>query len=117
MKKTVLLITSIVTLAASCTFEKYEVPVKPAASSSACDTIVHYSWTIAPLISANCGNGCHDATGTQSDLTNYAILQGDVTNVLDRVLGNGNIMPTSGPLPAADISKLKCWISQGAQNN
>ena len=118
MKKTILFVSIILLFIASCTFDKYEVPRISTSASSSCDTIVHYATTIAPLILSTCAtSGCHD--GTQSNLAVYHVLQVHSAAVVDRINGrNGALMPSAGaPLSAADISKITCWVNQGAQQN
>ncbi len=120
MRKTLLFV-SVLVLAAilinSCTFEKYEVPTS-ASSAATCDSTVHYNPTVKNIIQTNCGApSCHGAHSTTSQLIIVSVLQGDATNVKARINGVGNIMPQTGPLAASDLSKLNCWLTQGALNN
>ncbi len=113
MKKTLLLISVVASLFTSCLSDKGDLIVKPTMLS---DTIVHYNTTIKPIIANNCGS-CHGPSGPQQDMTNFTYLQGDTTNVVNRISGIGNLMPQSGPLPSGQISLIKTWVKQGALPN
>ena len=115
MKKTILFVSLSGLFITSCTIEKGELPK---IATTTCDSTVHYNPTISNLILTNCGApSCHGAHTTTHQLTVYSILQGDISNVSDRINGRGAIMPQTGALSASDLSKLNCWISQGAPNN
>ena len=98
-------------------------PTKAAAANS-CPKTISYSGTVAPIISANCSStSCH-GTGTVNsiDFSNYSGIQTDATNgtLYTRVVTNNNFHSTVTvypPLNADQISKISCWIQQGAPNN
>ena len=97
----------------SCTFEKAE-PM-----STECLAPISYSTDIDTIISVKCG-GCHGPGSSDGDLTDYAVLKSKVeSGVFNvRVLGVSKDMPQGGPaLPEDELSKLKCWVEQGALNN
>ncbi|HCE54317.1 MAG TPA: hypothetical protein DER05_04605 [Lutibacter sp.] len=88
---------------------------------------VSFTTDIQPIFTANCA-GCHTAS-LAPDLRQgnayAAIVNGTfiVPNSIDnsvlyqRLIGNGNLMPPSGPLTAAKLNLVKSWIEQGAKNN
>jgi hypothetical protein len=120
MKKIVLLISVSFIYLISCTDAKGPLPI--VAAKSACDSTVHYSSTIAPIIIANClASHCHNAGSVNGDYTSYAGLQirvNDGTLNSCVVLRTGpDPMPAAGPLSDADKSKINCWIQQGGLNN
>lgn len=85
-----------------------------------CDSVTFID-SIQPIISANCATpGCHDNGSINGDLTTYAGIKVKVDNgsfqarVID---GVPSPMPPTGPLPAQEIDKLKCWLAAGAPNN
>ena len=91
---------------------------------SGCSTTISYSVTIAPLIATNCvASGCHSsADAVNGDYTTYTDLQIDAANgkLNNRVVVAKDMATfpiVSPPLSAADISKIDCWIQQGALNN
>ena len=117
MKKAILFVSLTGLFITSCTFDKGELP-KISGTTSPCDSTVHYNPTISNIISTNCGApSCHGTHTTTSQLTILSVLQGDAANVKNRINGIGNIMPQTGPLSASDLSKLNCWINNGALNN
>ncbi len=90
-------------------------------NTSTCTTTISYSSTIAPLITTNCAvSGCHDSGSGNGDYTSITGLQADALNgkLNNRVvvLKNMPVFPVN-PLSASDISKIDCWIQQGALNN
>ena len=117
MKTLILPVVALVFCLASCTSEKGPLPiVKP---KSDCDSTVHYSTTIASIVSLNCSTkNCHNAGSVNGDFTTYSGINAKVTNssLINRVVTLKN-MPSSGPLSDADISRVKCWVEQGAPNN
>lgn len=99
-------------LLGSCTFEK-AVPM-----STECLAPVSYSTDIDTIISVKCG-GCHGSGSLDGNLTDYAVLKSKVESgaFKNRVFTLKD-MPQGGPaLPEDELSKLKCWIEQGALNN
>jgi len=92
-------------------------------TTNGCDTtMVTYSDVINPICVNNCAtSGCHSSSNRQSglDLSNY----NDVMTIakdgrlMNRLTGNGPIMPPGGPLPNCDIRKIETWVLDGAPNN
>lgn len=79
-----------------------------------CSTIT-LSGDITPIIESSCAvPGCHGAN--RSPLMTSPDL---IIAVADRILARtqAGTMPPSGPLPAADIEKIECWVNAGAPNN
>lgn len=90
----------------------------PEASYTDCS----YADDIVPIIASNCASisGCHKAGSANGDFTTYTGLKVDVDNgkIFTRVVDT-KTMPISpvNPLSDSDISKIDCWINQGAPNN
>ena len=111
--KRIFFIAALITLVySSCTFENAE-PM-----STECLAAVSYSTDIDTIISVKCG-GCHGTGSLDGNLTDYAVLKTKIESGIfkTRVFVNKD-MPQGGPaLPEDELSKLKCWIEQGALNN
>ena len=88
-----------------------------------CETdSVSYTSDIDLICITSCAvSGCHLGPNPQSglDLSNYSDVEAIAKDgrLLNRVNGNGPIMPPSGPLPKCDIDKLEQWVLDGAPNN
>lgn len=83
---------------------------------------VRYSADIRPLLASSCAtDGCHNSSSRQSnlDLSTYADVAKIATDgrLLNRVTGNGPIMPPSGSLPQCEIDRIEIWVNNGALNN
>jgi mono/diheme cytochrome c family protein len=124
MKKifTLLIIISVSSTLGSCYYDKFQPIIDDPTAED-----VSFATDIQPLFDANCiachagslnpdlreGNSYTAITGTgmvvANDLTNSELYQ--------RLLGNGNIMPPSGALSATKTNLVKNWILQGAKNN
>lgn len=112
MKRLFLILAFSSFLLGSCTFEKAE-PM-----STECLTPVSYSTDIDTIISVKCG-GCHGTGSSSGDLTDYAVLKTKIeSGVFKTRVFITKDMPQGGPaLPEDELSKLKCWMEQGALNN
>lgn len=92
-------------------------------TNDGCDTsMVTYSEVIRPLSFDNCAiSGCHVGNTPQSglDLSRYEDLMTIANDgrLMDRLTGNGPIMPPGGPLPNCEISKMEIWVLDGAPKN
>jgi hypothetical protein len=116
VKKTIFIFSSVLLSIVACKNEKGPVPMTPAPTS---DTVVHYSFTIQPIVTLNCAiPHCHNAGSVDGDFTSYAGIHTKAANgtLLNRVVTLKN-MPPTGPLSDADISRVNSWIQQGAPNN
>jgi hypothetical protein len=93
-----------------------------------CDTLaVSYSQDIRPILDVSCvGSSCHSDVGAPISggitLEEYedAKLQADNGKLVCAVKGAGcEIMPPAGvvPLTQEEISKIECWVFDGAPNN
>ncbi len=92
------------------------------------DTVVSYSLDIQPIFDNNCIS-CHPLIISTPDLTednsydeviskNYIVPKNLEASILyQKLIGNPNVMPPSGPLPKKEIELVKEWIEQGALNN
>lgn len=89
--------------------------------------VVSFALDIQPILTTNC-TSCHpvivfpDLTegNSYNAITNgiYIVPNDPNASVLfQKLLGNPNVMPPSGALPASEINLVKRWIEQGALNN
>ena len=122
MKKifTLLIIIGAGLILESCYYEKYPV-VEPTTKD------VSFATDIQPIFNANCIS-CH-AGSLNPDLregNSYNAITGsglvvakdlDGSELYQRLLGNGNVMPPSGALSATKVDLFRQWILQGAKNN
>ena len=90
---------------------------------------VSFANDIQPIFNTSCVS-CHPSVA-DPDLTegnSYTFLtvtdpdmvipsDADGSELYQRLIGVGNIMPPSGSLSNADISLVEVWINQGALNN
>jgi hypothetical protein len=86
-----------------------------------CDSI-KYATSIKPIMAGNCAiPGCHVPGGSgPTDFTTYTGVKLDADNgtLKKRMIdGNPSIMPLTGKLPDAQLSKIQCWLDSGAPNN
>lgn len=105
--------------AAGCTYDKDELLNPPPNNQNSCSTVpASFNTDILPLVITKCRiPGCHDATASGG---HFFQSYNDVNAAKDMIHLRVVIqrsMPPTGPLPQADIDKLKCWIENGALNN
>ena len=114
MKKIFFLATVFSFLLVACTFEKAE-PL-----SVGCSTQLSYAADIDTIIVEKCVI-CHTSGGSGTgDFTDFNVLKSKIDggSFKTRVFTLKDMPPGgSTPLTEAEISKLKCWIEQGALNN
>ena len=85
-----------------------------------CDgQIASYSDHIEPIVAANCAvSGCHNGSNPDApDWTAPENLKSKSTEVKRRILlpeSHADHMPRGGTLSNADITRLVCWVDQGA---
>lgn len=89
---------------------------------------VSFALDIQPIFTSNC-TSCHPVLISPPDLTSGSSYNAITNNVYivannleasvlyQKLIGNPNIMPPSGSLPAEQIELFKRWIEQGALNN
>lgn len=72
---------------------------------------------VLPIIQANC-QGCHGAGSTNGPgpLTNYDQIKNAAARIKNAVV-SGYMPKDAGPLPAAEIRKIRCWVDSGTPNN
>ncbi len=102
-----------------CYRDKEEILYPGSTAAVDCVTInAKFSTDIYPLISSKCAtSGCHDATASGGLIfQNYNQINAKKDRINIRALVEKS-MPPTGPLPSADINKIKCWIDGGALNN
>lgn len=120
MKRVLLALSAIALLfglfTVSCRKDKGDLP-KPPAGGSTCDTSKNtYCAKIKSIVDANCiSSGCHNSGSANGDLTSYVGLKAKVDNgsMNMRVVVDQD-MPSSGPLPQAQIDLIDAWIKAGA---
>lgn len=87
-----------------------------------CNTVqAKYGTDISQIVATKCSiSGCHDANGPSNppgfSLQTYEQVSAKKDRINARVVIE-KTMPPTGPLPAAEINKLACWIASGAPNN
>jgi hypothetical protein len=102
-----------------CTYEKDELLNPPDNNQNTCSGVpASFSADILPIIVTKCRiPSCHNAAASGG---HFFQSFDDVYAAKDRIHLRVVIqksMPPSGPLPQAEIDKLKCWIENGAPNN
>lgn len=93
------------------------------------NTDISFANDIQPIFNANCV-ACHNGSlkpnlsegnsYTSITVTNPEHIvpnDADGSVLYQRLIGIGNLMPPSGSLSNKNISLVKNWINQGAQNN
>lgn len=85
-----------------------------------CTTVsATFNATVHPIIQSKCAtSGCHNAASASggSVLETYDQIKAQTARINQRCVLD-KTMPTSGPLPSAEIAAIKCWIDSGAPNN
>ena len=90
---------------------------------------VSFATDIQPIFNAECAS-CHNGSldPDLSEGNSYIFItvtdpdqvvpnDADGSELYQRLIGIGNIMPPSGALSNTDINLVKDWINQGAKNN
>ncbi len=106
-------------LLGSCYYDKEELLYPGANRPVDCATVpAKFSADVSPIISSKCATaGCHNTTAAGGVvLQTYAQISAAKDRINVRCVVQKS-MPPSGPLPQADINKIKCWIDAGAPNN
>jgi len=117
MKKYLLACGIVIIAAISCTYNDKNEVIPPA---DVCDTTpASFAADVQPLIQTNCAKpGCH-ANGSGAGgvvLETYEHISAKAARINQRALIE-KTMPPAGPLSAAQINTIKCWIENGALNN
>ncbi|MFM9060427.1 MAG: hypothetical protein ACKOQP_02030 [Bacteroidota bacterium] len=87
-----------------------------------CDTsAVSYANDIQGIITNNC-QGCHNNQSASGNLNleSTASRTANINKILTRITrpsGDPLVMPTSGPMPACQINKIRAWSNQGLPTN
>jgi uncharacterized membrane protein len=106
-------------LLAGCYYDKEELLYPGSNTAVDCNTIsAKFSADVAPIISSQCAtSGCHNATAAGGIvLQTHAQISAAKARIQTRALTE-KTMPPSGPLPAAQVNAIQCWINSGAPNN
>jgi uncharacterized membrane protein len=112
-------ITASITFFSSCYYDKADLLYPGSNAAVDCNTVAaSFATNVRPIIDNNCATGgCHDNSAAGGvALTSYTEIKNAATRITARAI-NEKTMPTSGPLSAADIAVLKCWIDGGTLNN
>lgn len=115
-KKLFLLYSIVISVIASCTFEK----VTPLPEG--CTTTTYFTVDIKPILDAKCVT-CHNSTPSYmngGDFSTFDLFKAKVEDgsVTDRVFNKRDMAPVGfDQLTEAEKAKLRCWINQGAPNN
>lgn len=73
---------------------------------------------VQPLIVSKCAiPGCHDGSNSTAPIFGSYLQISLYKNVINTRVIVQQTMPPTGPLPPADVSKLKCWIEAGGLDN
>ena len=106
-------------------------PPPPPPDTTHCDTcaagVISFTYDVQPILVSNCAkSGCHDPISHKHGLviTSYAQImattdagQGLNSNFWQSMTNSGDdLMPPGGPLTAAQLSIIRQWLLQGAQN-
>lgn len=85
-----------------------------------CDSIAaQYGADISPIMASRCAfSGCHNSGSAAGGvvLETHAQVSAAKARIMERTVVQKS-MPPSGPLPADESNKIKCWIDGGALNN
>lgn len=126
MKKTILLMLTVVTVLAlhSCYYDKADL-LYPASAKAPCDTagVVSYSQKVVPLLASQCYS-CHTANGGSGgiNMSSYAndkaiALNGKLYGSISHA-ANYFPMPKGGAqMTNCQLATIKKWIDAGAPNN
>lgn len=103
----------------ACTYES----VEPKSSVIITDSVISYSKTIAPIVTAQCSGsvGCHESGSQDGDFTSYNGLKDKADNgsLLKRVVTEKD-MPQAGSgftLTDQERGYFEAWIKQGFPDN
>jgi uncharacterized membrane protein len=115
----ILVVSLLLTTFTGCYYDKAEL-LYGASGTVNCTTIsAKFSTDVKTIIQSKCAtSGCHNAAGAAGGavLETYTQIVAQSARIRQRCVID-KTMPSSGPLPAAEIAAIKCWIDSGAPNN
>lgn len=116
MKKVLINLFLCVVLLVGCTSDKEELLLNPSGNDCA-GVNAGFANDVWPIIQANC-QGCHGAGSTNGPgaLTNYTQISNAATRIKAAV-ESGSMPKGAGPLPAAQVRIIRCWVNSGTPNN
>lgn len=86
-----------------------------------CETdSVTYSADVSLVFKNSCAlSGCHAGTSPAAnlDLSDYSQAKDRSSQIVNRINGEGSIMPPGGSLSDCNIEKIETWVADGAPNN
>ena len=114
----VIIFGSAMILAASCSGSKDE-SVDPPGGSTCDGVAASYANNVSPIIQTNCatGSSCHGEGSVNGPgaLTTFTAIKNAAGSIKSAVVSGK--MPKNGTLSTAQISTIRCWVDNGAQNN
>lgn len=114
MKKALLFLSTIVFLSLAACESGTDIAPEDETSS---EGKVTYNGDIKSILTSKC-SPCHVSGGNESKWDNFASTKAKASGIVNRIEreeGSGGFMPRNGSkLPAADINKIKQWITDGS---
>ncbi|MFI5217892.1 MAG: hypothetical protein ACHQNT_00275 [Bacteroidia bacterium] len=99
----------------SCTYRKKEIVIEE------CPVKITYENSVKAIIDLHCAiSGCHVSGFVIGDYTTYAGIKAKVDNgtFRFRIFETGSMPPApQPPLSEEELTTLKCWLDQGANEN
>ncbi len=102
-----------------CYYDKADLLYGTIAPIDCATTSAKFSTDVNPIIQSKCAtSGCHNSASGAGNcvLVTYAQISAQSARINQRCVVE-KTMPTGGPLAAAEIASLKCWIDSGSPNN
>lgn len=119
MKKIIVtIVAGAMLFAASCSGSKDE-SVDPPGGSTCDGVAASFANNVSPIIQTNCATGasCHGEGSVNGPgaLTSFTAIKNAAGSIKSAVVSG--LMPKNGSLNTAQISSIRCWVDNGAQNN
>jgi uncharacterized membrane protein len=102
-----------------CYYDKADLLYGTSAPINCAATSAKFATDVNPIIQSKCAtSGCHNSASAAGNcvLVTYAQISAQSARINQRCVVE-KTMPTGGPLPAAEMAILKCWIDSGSPNN
>jgi uncharacterized membrane protein len=115
----ILLFSTMTAAFSGCYYDKEELLYGNSGTINCATISAKFSTDVKPIIQSKCATaGCHDAASASGGavLETYTQIAAQSARINQRCVVEKN-MPTTGPLPPAEIAAIKCWIDSGAPNN
>jgi len=109
----------ILLLVQACSKPKSDNPTPPSGTNNCASVNAHFAADVAPIISTSCAaqSSCHGSGSGNGpgELLTYAQIKASSASIRSAV--ESRTMPKTGSLSQAQINKISCWVSNGAQND